>query len=344
VTVTTVPSSPSTIGTLSTNGAQSLSLNTWGTVTNSSPTNGGKTISGYRARLFPGSLSSATGDLVVPGTTVWNSLTGGNSYYAQGYAFNANGESGPSPSSNTQAAPLGPPVIFSAPNATASTTNKTIAVYAGSWTNSPYSYTYQLRLVSNNAVVGTEASNSNTYTFQDTMGYTIQYSTSYYVTVTASNGIPSAPANSNNVNTIAAPVAPSVPRFLFSTKVPDPGTGGSLGWTAPATGTFPMTVAWSVILLYAGPIASGSTTVYSPSDSLTAYTTGSGGTYKIQASAYNNAGTSTTVESAYTYFTYVAPPDFIEPPDFTEPPPPDFTEPPDFEVTPPSFSISGPFP
>lgn len=200
VTVTTVPIAPSTIGTLAVNGAGSLVLNTWGSVTNSSPTNGGKTISAYRARLFPGSISSSTGDLASPGTTVWNSLTPGNSYTANGYAVNANGESAASPSSNS--ATVGQaPTLSTNPSFTASANQVTLS--SGTWTNSPTSYTYQIATSLANLNAGTYVLNSTTTSTSAT--YTGSYSTTYYGKVTATNAYGSATSGNFTASTGAAP-------------------------------------------------------------------------------------------------------------------------------------------
>ena len=214
VTATTVPLAPSTIGTLSVNGAGSLSLNTWGSVTNSSPTNGGKTISGYRARLFPGSLSSATGDLASPGTTVWNSLTGGNSYTANGYAVNANGESAASPSSNSATVGLAP-VLSTNPSFTGSGNQVTLT--SGTWANTPTSYTYQIASSLANLNAGTYVLNSTTTNSSAT--YTGSYSTTYHGKVTATNAYGSATSGNLTATTGSnlAPVGTANPQIT-----PDP--------------------------------------------------------------------------------------------------------------------------
>jgi hypothetical protein len=210
VTVTTVPLAPSTIGTLSLNGSGSLSLNTWGSVTNSSPSNGGKTISSYRARLFPGSLSSATGDLASPGTTVWNSLTGGNSYTANGYAVNANGESAASPSSNSATVGLAP-VLSTNPSFTASGNQVTLT--SGTWANTPTSYTYQIASSLANLNAGTYVLNSTTTNSSAT--YTGSYSTTYHGKVTATNAYGSATSGNLTATTGAnlAPVGTANPQI-----------------------------------------------------------------------------------------------------------------------------------
>lgn len=200
VTATTVPLAPSTIGTLAVNGTGSLVLNTWGSVTNSSPTNGGKTISAYRARLFPGSISSSTGDLASPGTTVWNSLTPGNSYTANGYAVNANGESAASPSSNS--ATVGQaPTLSTNPSFTASANQVTLS--SGTWGNSPTSYTYQIATSLANLNAGTYVLNSTTTNASAT--YTGSYSTTYHGKVTATNAYGSTTSGNFTATTGAAP-------------------------------------------------------------------------------------------------------------------------------------------
>jgi hypothetical protein len=192
VTATTVPLAPSTIGTLAVNGTGSLVLNTWGSVTNSSPTNGGKTISAYRARLFPGSLSSSTGDVASPGTTVWNSLTPGNSYTANGYAVNANGESAASPSSNS--ATVGQaPVLSTSPVFTSS--YQLLNLTSGTWLNSPTSYTYQIATSLASLNAGTYV--LNTTTAASYAQYNGGYGATYYGRVTATNAYGS--ATSGNV-------------------------------------------------------------------------------------------------------------------------------------------------
>ena len=108
ITITTVPSAPTTIGTLTNPGTSGrLDLNTWGTSAN----NGGKAITSYGARLYPGSLTSTPASLGSPGAVYWTSLTNGNTYYAEGFSNNANGESAHSPASNSVAptAPAPPP-------------------------------------------------------------------------------------------------------------------------------------------------------------------------------------------------------------------------------------------
>ena len=200
VTVTTVPLAPSTIGTLSINGSGSLSLNTWGSVTNTSPSNGGKTISSYTARLFPGSLNSATGSLSSPGTTVWNSLTGGNSYTANGYAVNANGESAASPSSNSATVGLAP-VLSTNPSFTGSGNQVTLT--SGTWNNSPTSYTYQIATSLANLNAGSYVLNSTTTSSSAT--YTGNYSTTYHGKVTATNAYGNGTSGNFTATTGAAP-------------------------------------------------------------------------------------------------------------------------------------------
>jgi hypothetical protein len=215
VTVTTVPQAPATIGTLSLNGSGSLSLNTWGSVTNSSPTNGGKTISGYRARLFPGSLSSATGDLGSPGATVWNSLTSGNSYTANGYAVNANGESAASPSSNSATVGLAP-TLSTNPSFTAS--SQTVTLTSGTWANTPTSYTYQIATSAANLSAGTYVLNTNTT--NSSVSYNGGYSTTYYGRVTAANAYGSA-TSGNFTATTGAFLGPTLITAPVLTRDPN---------------------------------------------------------------------------------------------------------------------------
>jgi hypothetical protein len=181
--------------------------------------------------------------------------------------------------------------------------------------------------------------------------------TSSTVTVGDTSLTPPPPVFTPPPPVFTAPViVPGTPRNLYAIKTPDPNTGGYLGFTPPSTGTFPMTVFWSIILQYAGPIASGSNYFGAPSDlAVTVYTTSNGGGYLIQAYASNSAGSSATVDSGdFVSFTYTppppvftAPPVFTPPPPVFTPPPPVFTPPPPvftppppvFTETPPSFSV-----
>lgn len=214
VTVTTVPLAPSTIGTLSINGSGSLSLNTWGSVTNTSPSNGGKTISSYTARLFPGSLNATPPSVASPGTVTWSSLTGGNSYTANGYAVNANGESAASPSSNSATVGLAP-VLSTNPSFTGSGNQVTLT--SGTWANTPTSYTYQIASSLANLNAGTYVLNSTTTNSSAT--YTGSYSTTYHGKVTATNAYGSATSGNLTATTGAnlAPVGTANPQIT-----PDP--------------------------------------------------------------------------------------------------------------------------
>lgn len=204
VTVTTVPQAPSTIGTLSLNGSQSLSLNTWGSVTNSSPSNGGKTISNYTARLFPGSLNASPPTVASPGAVTWSSLTAGNSYTANAYAVNANGESAASPSSNS--ATVGQAPVLST-NPTFGSSYAVMNLSSGTWLNSPTSYTYQIATSLASLNAGTYV--LNTTTTASFVSYSGGYGATYYARVTATNPYGSA-TSGNLVHTTEGDGTPTI--------------------------------------------------------------------------------------------------------------------------------------
>ncbi len=147
-------------------------------------------------------MSSTTGDLASPGTTVWNSLTPGNSYTANGYAVNANGESAASPSSNSATVGQAPTTISSSlPTFTAS--GNVVTLTSGTWNNSPTSYTYQIAngLTNwNNSVYVLNTTTTNT-----SVAYTGSYSTTYYSRVVATNAYGSNSYGDMTATTGAAP-------------------------------------------------------------------------------------------------------------------------------------------
>lgn len=297
VTVTTVPLAPSTIGTLSINGSASLNLNTWGSVTNSSPTNGGKTISAYRARLFPGSISSATGDLASPGATVWNSLTGGNSYTANGYAVNANGESAASPSSNSATVGLAPTTIStSLPTFTAS--GNVVTLTSGVWNNSPTSYTYQIA----NGL--TNWNNSvyvlNTTTTNGSVAYTGSYSTTYYSRVTATNAYGSTTYGDMTATTGATPdyrpVSYAAPTLTATAASGNAATNAydSLSCTAGGWTNSPTSYTYQIFNASTGTIVGSNASSSNPylfADTM-GYNIEYGTSYYARVSATNAYGTS----------------------------------------------------
>ena len=295
VTVTTVPFAPATIGTLSVNGSQSLSLNTWGSVTNSAPTSGGKTISSYRARLFPGSLSSATGDLASPGTTVWNSLTLGNSYYAQGYAVNANGESGPTPASNTQTVGTFPQVST---NPTMSASGTVVTITSGTWLYSPTSYTYQIATSAANLSNGIYV--HSVTTTSGSSSYTGAFSTTYYGKVIASNaygnGVYSPPMTATTgANLVPSPTANPI---LTASATQDRLTLTSGSWTnSPTTFVYSLYLQSTGALVgYTAPITATSFVFQDTMGYNIDYAT----TYTGSVAAYNAYGNAVTTSNAAT--------------------------------------------
>lgn len=309
VTVTTVPLAPSTIGALSINGSQSLSLNTWGSVTNSSPTNGGKTISAYRARLFPGSISSATGDLASPGATVWNSLTAGSSYTANGYAVNANGESAASPSSNSATAGLAP-TLSTNPSFTAS--SNVVTLTSGTWANSPTSYTYQIATSLANLNAGTYVLNSTTA--NASAAYSGSYSTTYYGKVTATNAYGSA-TSGNFTATTGANLAPGLqaqPTLTAasatgnaSTNPYDNLTLTSGTWTNSPTYTYYLYLQSTGALVATSPSTSATSYVFQ--DTM-GYDIQYNTTYTGAVMASNAYGNPSTTSNAATTAAYYVPP------------------------------------
>jgi len=302
VTATTVPLAPSTIGTLSLNGSGSLSLNTWGSVTNSSPTNGGKTISAYRARLFPGSISSSTGDLASPGTTVWNSLTPGNSYTANGYAVNANGESAASPSSNS--ATVGQaPVLSTSPVFTSS--YQLLNLTSGTWLNSPTSYTYQIATSLASLNAGTYV--LNTTTAANYAQYNGGYGATYYGRVIANNSYGSTPSGNVAVTT----EGDQTPTGISNPQITPHPTLDRLTVSSGSWNYSPTVYRYYLYLASGGPVlaSSGATSATSFTFQDTpGYDVQYSTSYQVIVEASNNYGTGAMVSPAASTVAYVPPP------------------------------------
>lgn len=134
--------------------------------------------------------------------------------------------------------------------------------------------------------------------------------TAYTFTVVASNanGSAAASAASNAATPYTTPappagVSPGVPRFLYATANTS-STGGTYGFSAPATGTFPITVYYEFILQYSGPVVYSNFTFNNSSESAN-FSYSNNGNYKLTAYSLNSYGTSATVEtSGYTPFQY----------------------------------------
>jgi hypothetical protein len=154
---------------------------------------------------------------------------------------------------------------------------------------------------------GSQPASVTSWTFSS-----LNYSSSYYVTVTANNVYGSGTMQSNTVTTGVEPITGIVaglPRNLYLTANTS-STGGTYGFSAPSTGTFPITVHYQFILQYAGPVVSSTVTFNNSSESAN-FSTSSNGYYRLNTYASNPYGTSTAVETpapnSYTPFQYTAP-------------------------------------
>ena len=267
---TTIPQ-PVTIGTATATGGA-------GTVSVAFTANGtgGKTVT-YTATSSPGGFTGSSSGSPISVT----GLTDGTAYTFTVVASNANGSAAASAASNaatpfTYVAPQPPqgPIGSSSPVATAS--GNTVSCTSGQWAagTTPTSYQYNLWSISG-AYIATSGSVPTSTT---SVSFTANYSSSYYVTVTASNANGSGTMTSNTVTTGAEP-APVVAPGSMAGRISGSWSNGlaTWNWSPPTTGTAPFSYEYS---LGYGFTSTNSTSysVYADSQALTVRAVNSAGT------------------------------------------------------------------
>jgi large repetitive protein len=263
---------------------------------------GGLPVTGYAVTSSPGGFTAS-------GSSSPLTITGLSSSTSYTYAVTATNAIGTGPaitSGSVFATTIPQPVTIGTATATGAAGTVTVAFTANGTGGKTVTYT---ATSSPGGIVASSSGSPITVT-----GLT--NGTAYTFTVVASNANGSAAAsaasNAATPYTYVAPeppppsgVAPGVPRSLYVTANTS-STGGTYGFSAPATGTFPITVYYQFILQYAGPIVSSSVTFNNSSESAN-FSHPNNGYYELTAYAANSFGTSATVRapsSGYTPFQY----------------------------------------
>lgn len=261
---------------------------------------GGLPVTGYAVTSSPGGFTASgySSPLTITG------LSSSTSYTYNVTATNSIGTGPAITSGSVFATTIPQPVTIGTATATGAAGTVTVAFTANGTGGKTVTYT---ATSSPGGFTGSSSGSPITVT-----GLT--NGTAYTFTVVASNANGSAAAsaasNAATPYTYVAPeppppsgVAPGVPRFLYATANTS-STGGTYGFSAPATGTFPITVYYQFILQYSGVIVSSSVIFNNSSESAN-FSHSTNGNYKLTAYASNPYGVSGTVEtSGYTPFQY----------------------------------------